>query len=118
MRRASPPSAVVFAVIGAVLLVSALVLGVLGSFAFIVIASVGMVFIAAALVAQAVPSPEGRAPAVLALAALAITVFGMTTMPLSYLGWVYLGWGLLAGAATLAIVNAVRAKRRAPSLPD
>src|SRR5438093_13331114 len=103
----------VFAVIGPVLLVSALVLGILGSFAYIAVASVGMFFIAAALIAQAVPSPESRAPAVLALAALALVVFGMTATP-----FFYLGWGLLAGAATLAIVNAVRAKRRAPSSPD
>ena len=113
MRKASPPSAVVFAVIGALLLLAALVLGILGSFAFIAIASVGMFFVAAALVAQAVPSPESRAPAVLALAALALIVFGMTATP-----FFYLGWGLLAGAATLAFVNAVRAKRRAASSPD
>jgi len=46
----------VFAVIGALLLVSALVLGILGSFAFIAVASVGMFFIAAALIAQTVRS--------------------------------------------------------------
>jgi len=95
---------VVFAVIGALLLVSALVLGVLGSFAFIAIASVGMFFIAAALIAQAVPSPDRRAPAVLALAALALIVFGMTATP-----FFYLGWGLLAGAALLALLNGRRA---------
>ena len=94
----------VFAVIGALLLVSALVLGVLGSFAFIAIASVGMFFIAAALIAQAVPSPDRRAPAVLALAALALIVFGMTATP-----FFYLGWGLLAGAALLALLNGRRA---------
>ena len=73
MRGTPPPSAVVFAVIGAVLLVAALVLGILGSFAFIAIASVGMFFIAAALVAQAIPSPGARAPAVLGLASLALS---------------------------------------------
>jgi hypothetical protein len=103
----------VFAVIGAVLLVAALVLGVLGSFAFIAIASVGMFFIAAALIARAVPSPADRAPAVLALAALALIVFGMTATP-----FFYAGWGLLAGAAALAIISAVREKRRAASSPD
>ena len=89
----------VFAAIGAFLLVAALVLGILGSFAYIAIASVGMFFIAAALVARAIPSPEGRAPAVLALAAFALVVFGMTA----------LAWGILTGAAFLALVNARRA---------
>jgi len=113
MRERQPLSAVVFAVIGALLLLAALVLGILGSFAFIAIASVGMFFIAAALIAQAVPTPDRRAPAVLGLAALALIVFGMTATP-----FFYLGWGLLAGAATLAFVNAVRAKKRATSSPD
>jgi hypothetical protein len=113
MRGPQPLSAVVFAVIGAFLLLTALMLGILGSFAFIAIASVGMFFIAAALIAQAVPSPDRRAPAVLALAALALIVFGMTATP-----FFYAGWGLLAGAVGLAFVNAVRAKRRAPSSPD
>jgi hypothetical protein len=94
----------VFAVTGALLLVAALALGILGSFAFIAIASVGMFFIAAALIAQAVPSPDRRAPAVLALAALALIVFGMTATP-----FFYLGWGLLACAALLALLNGRRA---------
>ena len=109
MRRPSPLPAVVFALIGAILLVAALVLGLMGSFAFIAIASIGMFFIAAALVAQAVPSAENRAPAVLALVALAPTMFGMTVF---YLGWVYLGWGLLAGATLLALLNGRRARTR------
>jgi len=94
----------VFAVIGALLLVSALVLGILGSFAFIAIASVGMFFIAAALIAQAVPSPAGRAPAVLALAALALIVFGVTATP-----FFYMGWAVLAVAAVLGLLNGWRA---------
>jgi O-antigen ligase len=113
VRGPSPLSAIVFAALGAVLLVSALVLAILGSFGFIAVASVGMFFIAAALIAQAAPSPESRAPALLALAAIALIVFGLTASP-----FFYLGWGLLAGAATLAIVNAVRARRRAASSPD
>jgi hypothetical protein len=95
----------VFAVIGAILLVSALVLGILGSFAFIAIASVGMFFIAAALIARAVPSAGGRAPAVLGLAALALIVFGVNATPFFY--W---GWGLLAGAVLLALLNGRRAR--------
>ena len=100
----------VFAVIGALLLVSALVLGILGSFAFIAVASVGMFFIAAALIAQTVRSRGGRAPAGLALAALAPMVFGMIVAPFAYLAWVYLGWGLIAGAALLALLNGRRAR--------
>jgi hypothetical protein len=110
VRDASPPSAVVFAVVAALLLVSALVLGILGSFAFIAIASVGMFFVAAALVARAVPSPERRAPAGLALAALAPMMFGMIVAPFAYLAWVYLGWGLIAGAVLLALLNGRRAR--------
>ena len=94
--------------IGALLMVVALLLGILGSFAFIAIASVGMFFIAAALVAQAVQSPGARAPAVLALAALALIVFGLTAAP-----FFYAGWGLLAGSAVLALINAL-GTRRAP----
>ena len=96
----------VFAVLGALLLVAALVLGILGSFAFIAIASVGMFFIAAALIAQAVRSPTARAPAVLALAGLALLVFGMTATPIFYAGW-----GLLAGAIVLALLNVRRTDR-------
>lgn len=95
--------------IGALLLVVALGLGILGSFAFIAIASLGMFFIAAALIAQSLRSPRGRAPAVLAVAALGLILFGMIVAPLSNLAWVYLGWGLLAGAVILALVNGRRA---------
>jgi hypothetical protein len=104
MRRTPPVSAVVFAVIGAILLVAALVLGIVGSFAYIAIASVGMFFIAAALIAQAAPSPGRRAPAILALGAVALIVFGLTATP-----FFYAGWGLLAGAAILALLNGRRA---------
>jgi hypothetical protein len=103
---------VVFALIGALLLVLALGLGILGSFAFIAIASVGMFFIAAALIAQSLRSRGGRPPAVLAVAALGLILFGMVAAPLSNLAWVYLGWGLLAGAVMLALVNGRRASAR------
>jgi hypothetical protein len=105
--RGTPLSARVFAVFGAVLLVSSVGLGVLGSFAFIAVASVGMFFIAAALIAQAVPSPGRRAPAVLALAALALIIFGMVATP-----FFWAGWGLLAGAIALAFVNVFARGRR------
>jgi hypothetical protein len=97
---------VVFAVIGALLLVVALVLGVIGSFAYIAIASVGMFFIAAALIARAARSPESRGPAVLALAAVALILFGTVATP-----FFYAGWGLLAGSAILALINALGARR-------
>ncbi|MEK6206724.1 MAG: hypothetical protein AABM32_03705 [Chloroflexota bacterium] len=113
MPGTPPLSAIVFAVIGVLLLLSAVALAILGSFAFIAVASVGLFFIGAALIAQTVRSPGGRAPAVLALAALALIVFGIVATPFFYAGWV-----LLAGAVTLAFVSAVRAKRRAPSSPD
>jgi hypothetical protein len=104
--RVPPPlSAIVFAVLGAVLLVSALLLAILGSFGFIAVASVGMFFIAAALIAQAAPSPESRAPALLALAAIALIVFGLTAS-----SFFYLGWGLLAGAVILALLNGRRTR--------
>jgi hypothetical protein len=103
--HAAPLSAMVFAVIGALLLVFAVALAALGSFAFIAVASVGMFFIAAALIAQAVPSPDRRAPAVLAIAAFALIVFGMVATP-----FFYTGWGLLAGAVVLALVSARRAR--------
>jgi len=104
VRGPSPISAVIFAVFGAVLLVSALVLAILGSFGFIAVASVGMFFVAAALIAQATPSAATRAPALLALSAIALIVFGLTASP-----FFYLGWGLLAGAAILALLNGRRA---------
>lgn len=104
MRDTAPLSAMVFAVIGVVLLVLAIVLSVLGSFAFIAVVSVGMFFIAAAIIARAIPSPGRRGPAVLALAALALIVFGMVATP-----FIYAGWGLLAGAVLLALLNRLRA---------
>jgi hypothetical protein len=99
-------SALVFAVIGALLLVVAIVLAALGSFAFLAIASVGMFFIAAALIAQAARSPQSRGPAVLALAAVALLLFGTVATP-----FFYAGWGLLAGSAMLALTNALGARR-------
>jgi hypothetical protein len=104
--RATPLSAKVFAAIGALLLVSALALGILGSFAFIAVASVGMFFIAAALIAQALRSPGRRAPAVLALTAVALIIYGAGASP-----FFYAGWGLLAGSAILAMFSAGRLSR-------
>lgn len=105
MRR-TPLSAVVFAFVGALLVVIAVVLAALGSFAFLAVASVGMFFIAATLIAQAARTPESRGPAVLALAAVALILFGTVATP-----FFYAGWGLLAGSAILALMNAPGARR-------
>jgi hypothetical protein len=69
----------------------------------------GMFLIAAALIAQAVPSSDRRAPAVLALAAVALIVFGMVATP-----FFYAGWGMLAVAAVLALLTG----RRTPVTDD
>lgn len=102
--RRRPVAFVVFSLIGTALLLIAIVLGVLGSFAFIAIAAVGCFFIAAALVARATRSPVQRAAAVIAVAGLALVIFGMVATPLFYLGWACLGAGLIAlAAATVAL---------------
>lgn len=100
MRRNSIATAL-FALLGAALLVIAVVLGVLGSFAFIAIASVGCFFIAAALVSRVSRSPLQRAGAILAILGLALVVFGLVATPLFYLGWACLGAGLVGLAASL-----------------
>lgn len=97
MTRSTPLSATVFAMVGAVLLVGAVVLGLRGSFAFVGVASVGTYFIAAAMVARATP-PRLRAAAVMGLAGTALTMFGLVATPIFYLGW-----GVVAGAAVLAL---------------
>jgi hypothetical protein len=100
----SPLAFVVFSLIGTTLLLIAIVLAVLGSFAFIAIAAVGCFFIAAALVARAARSSAQRAAAVISVAGLALVIFGMVATPLFYLGWACLGAGLIAlAAATVAL---------------
>jgi hypothetical protein len=103
--REAPLSAVVFSLIGALLLVAALVLGILGSFGFLAVASVGMFFLAAALISRAVSSSAVRPAAVLALAGFALILFGTTATPLFYLGW-----GVVAGSVALAILAARHAR--------
>lgn len=104
--RGTPLSAAVFAVIGVLLVVSAVPLAALGSFAFFAFMSVGMFFIAAALIAQSARSPRTRAPAVLGLVAVALILFGTVATP-----FFYAGWGLLAGSAILALISARSAGR-------
>lgn len=100
MTRGAPLSATVFAVLGAFTLVAAGILAVLGSFAFLAAASVGMFFVAAALIAWIVRPTIARASAVLALAGIALVVFGLVATP-----FFYAGWGLIAGAAVLALLG-------------
>lgn len=102
-----PLSAIVFATIGAALLILAAVLAYLGSFAYVAAAAVGMFFIAAALVSRAIRTPAFRAPAILALAALALILFGTVATP-----FYYAGWGLLAGSVALALIARVDARNR------
>ncbi len=103
-----PLAFVVFALIGTALLVLAVVMGLLGSFAFIGIAAVGCFFIAAALVARASRSPSQRAAAVVSIVGLALVVFGMVATPLFYVGWACLGAGLIGLAASMVAMRRER----------
>lgn len=98
--RGAPVSATVLAALGAVTLVGAGVLAVLGSFAYVAAASVGMWFVAAALIAWIVRPTMARASAILALAGIALVVFGLVATP-----FFYAGWGLIAVAVVLALVR-------------
>jgi len=99
---------VVFVLIGTALLLIAVVLGVLGSFAFIAIAAVGCFFIAAALVAGASRAPAERAAAVISVVGIALVVFGLVASPLFYLGWACLGAGLIGFAASMVAMRRER----------
>jgi hypothetical protein len=97
--RAEPLSTTVFAIAGSLLLLAAVALAALGSFAFVAAASVGMFFIAAALIARSVRTGD-RATALMALTGIALVVFGLVATPFFYAGWV-----LVAGAAALAVAG-------------
>lgn len=101
--RNDPLSATAFAVLGAAVLIGAVALALLGSFGSLAAASVGMFFVAAALVARAATSPGPRAAALLSLGGIALIVVGMVASPFFYLGWALLGGGLVAAAALLSI---------------
>ena len=88
-----------FAGLGLAIIAVGIALAIIGSFAYVGALSVGLFFIAAALVGRAVRSPAHRVAAVLGLAAVAVLTFGLVATPLFYAGW-----GLLAGAAALALV--------------
>lgn len=102
-HRPPPLSPATFAVLGAALLIGAVALAALGSFAALAAASVGMFFIAASLVARAATSPGPRAAALLSLGGIALVVFGMVASPLFYLGWALVGAGLIVAAALLSV---------------
>lgn len=101
--RHDPLSATAFAVLGAAILLGAVALALLGSFAYLAAASVGLFFVAAALIARAASSPGLRMVAVIALVGLALVIFGMVATPLFYLGWAVLGAGLIAAAALISM---------------
>lgn len=105
--RSAPLATRVFATFGAVLLTVAVILGVLGSFAYLIAAAVGLLFIAAALISHAVHSPVARGSAFLALIGLMLALFGaVTTIP-----FLYLGLGLMAAAAAIGVLFAVRSRQ-------
>lgn len=91
------------ALLGAALLVGAVLLAALGSFAALAAISVGMFLVAAALITRAATSPGQRVAAVIALAGLALVMFGMAATPLFYLGWALIGSGLIAAAGLVAV---------------
>jgi hypothetical protein len=105
MRSASPAT-VVFAAIGAVLLTAAVVLAVLGSFAYLALAALGLFFVAAALISRATSSSAAKFPALLALIGVMLSLVGtVTTIP-----FLYVGLGLVAAAGLIAVLSAVRSR--------
>jgi len=104
--QSAPLATRVFATFGAVLLTVAVILGVLGSFAYLAAAAVGLCFVAAALISHAIHSPVARGSAFLALIGLILALFGtVTTIPL-----LYIGVGLMAVAAAVGVLFAVRTR--------
>lgn len=92
----------VFAVIGALLLALAVVLGVLGSFAYLQFAALGLLFIAAALIAHAARTSTARIPAFVALVGVVLSLLGtVTTIP-----FLYVGVGLIVGDGAIVLLLA------------
>ena len=89
-----------FAGLGLAIIAVGIALAIIGSFAYVGALSVGLFFIAAALVARVVSPQASRVAAVLLLASFALLIFGLTATPLFYAGW-----GLLAGAVALLVVG-------------
>lgn len=99
----TPLSALVFAALGAGLLLLAAGLAILGSFAYPAALSVGLLFLAAALLSRSISSPRYRVAAVLLLVGTAMLVYGSVATPIFYAGW-----GALAASAAVAIGGALR----------
>ncbi len=95
-------STLVFVVIGALILAAAVTLGMLGSFAYLAVAAVGMFFVAAALISNATRSRAARVPAFLALFGIVVSLVGtVTTIP-----FLLLGVGLTATAGAIVLLLA------------
>jgi len=101
----APFSSRVFAVLGALLLVAAVVLAVLGSFVYVHMAAVGTISVAAALMLGGVHRAFPRAAAVISLVGVGLVLVGLVLVPLTYLRLVYAGWGLIAAAAILVVLG-------------
>lgn len=110
----APLATRVFALLGVVLVVAALFLALLGSFAYVHIASVGMFLVAAALIWGVIRQPFPRAAALSSLAGIALVMVGLVMMPFTYAGFIYAGWGLIAASVVIALV-AARAISSRPS---
>lgn len=110
MVKRAPLSANVFATFAIVLLIAAVVLAAGRSFAYLASASVGMFFLAAALLSSAGRSPRARVASVVMLAGVALVVFGLTASPLFYAGL-----DMIVGALAIALMSG-RTARSAPSV--
>jgi hypothetical protein len=96
----------VLVVIGALLLAAAVILGMLGSFAYLALAATGLFFVTAALISHAARSPDARVPALLALLGVMLSLLGTVTRSPS----LYAGVGLIVGAAAIALLLAGRTR--------
>lgn len=110
--RRAPLATRVFALLGVVLVVAALFLALLGSFAYVHIASVGMFLVAAALIWGVIRQAFPRAAAILCLAGIALVMVGLVVMPFTYAGLIYAGWGLIAASVVISLVRSVAISSR------
>lgn len=105
MSRA-PLTTRVFALLGVVLVVATLLLALLGSFAYVHIASVGMLLLAAALIRGVISQAVPRTAALFSLVGTTLMMVGLVVMPLTYVGSIYVGWSLIAVSVVIALVPA------------
>lgn len=92
-----------FSVLAVTLLIAAAALAILRSFAYLAVASVGLLFLAAALASNATRDPHRRVAALLLIGGIGLTVFGLTFTRIYYLGL-----GLIAGGLALALLLRLR----------